>query len=233
MNFESKLISGKFLKRYKRFFVDIKMKETVITAHCPNTGSMMGLLKEGNKVWVSKSQNPNRKLKYTLEIIEVEKNKVGINTHSTNKIFLKALKDKKLKVFSNFNLIKTEEKYNKNTRFDFLLEDNKKKIFIEIKNVTLLRKRGIGEFPDSITTRGSKHINELVNASRDGYGAYLIFIIQREDCKSFRIAKDIDVDYYNTLKKAIKNKLKVLCYDCKFSSKGISINKSIHFKIDD
>jgi len=97
----------------------------------------------------------------------------------------------------------------------------------------VLRKRGIGEFPDSITTRGSKHINELVNASRDGYGAFLIFIIQREDCKSFRIARDIDVDYYNTLKKAIKNKLKVLCYDCKFSSKGISINKSIDFKLDD
>ena len=233
MNFESKLISGKFLKRYKRFFVDIKIKETIITAHCPNTGSMMGLLKEGNKVWVSKSQNPNRKLKYTLEIIEVEKNKVGINTHSTNKIFLKALKDKKLKIFNNFQFIKTEEKYNKNTRFDFLLEDSKKKLFIEIKNVTLLRKKGIGEFPDSITARGSKHINELVNASRDGYEVYLIFVIQREDCKSFRIAKDIDVDYYNTLKKAIKNKLKVLCYDCKFSSKGISINKSINFKLDD
>ena len=121
---------------------------------------------------------------------------------------------------------------NKSLGFAFASK-NLEKIFIEIKNVTLLRKRGIGEFPDSITTRGSKHIKELVNASRDGYGAYLIFIIQREDCKSFRIARDIDVDYYNTLKKAIKNKLKVLCYDCKFSSKGISINKSIDFKLDD
>ena len=99
MNFNEKLISGELIKRYKRFFADVKIGKNIITAHCPNTGSMMGLLKEGNKVWVSKSQNPNRKLKYTLEIIEVEKNKVGINTHSTNKIFLKALKDKKLKIF--------------------------------------------------------------------------------------------------------------------------------------
>ena len=117
MNFENKLISGEFIKRYKRFFVDIKINNQIITAHCPNTGSMYGLLKKNNKVWVSKSDNPNRKLKYTLEIIEDCKVKVGVNTHSTNKIVLYALKNNLIKEFKNSLEIKPETKFGKNTRF--------------------------------------------------------------------------------------------------------------------
>ena len=230
MNFENKFISGLFIKRYKRFFVDIKINNKIITAHCPNTGSMYGLLRKGNKVWVSKSNNPNRKLKYTLEIIRDKKSKVGVNTHFTNKIVLHALQNKLIKEFKNISEIKPETKFGKNTRFDFLITDKKNKSFIEVKNVTLSRKKGLAEFPDAVTTRGLKHINELENARKKNYKIFIIFLIQRDDCEFFTIAKDIDPDYAKALKLAVKNKLNILCYDCKFSSKGIKLNKQI--KID-
>ena len=160
MDFENKLISGLFIKRYKRFFVDIKINNQTITAHCPNTGSMYGLLKKGNKVWVSESNNPNRKLKYTLEIIEDQKAKVGINTHSTNKIVHHALKNNLIKELKNSIEIKPETKFGKNTRFDFLIINKDFKAFVEVKNVTLSRNKKKAEFPDAVTSRGLKHINE-------------------------------------------------------------------------
>ena len=231
MNFENKLISGLFLKRYKRFFVDIKIDNQIVTAHCPNTGSMYGLLKTGNKVWVTKSNNPKRKLKYTLEIIEDNKSKVGVNTHFTNKIVLHALQNKLIKEFKDISEIKPETKFGKNTRFDFLIIKKKSKIFIEVKNVTLSRKRGLAEFPDAVTTRGLKHINELTNAEKKNYKTFILYLVQRDDCETFTIAKDIDPNYANALKKAIKNNLNILCYDCKFSSKGIILNKKIKINI--
>ena len=231
MNFKNKLISGLFKKRYKRFFVDIKINNQIITAHCPNTGSMYGLLKEGNKVWVSKSNNPNRKLKYTLEIIEDNKSKVGINTHSANKIVLDGLQNNLFNEFKSTSNIKPETKFGNNTRFDFLITNKKNKTFVEVKNVTLSRKKGLAEFPDAITTRGLKHINELVNAGKKNYKIFILYLIQRNDCKTFTIAKDIDPNYALALSKAVKNDLNILCYDCKFSSKGIKVNKKIKIKI--
>jgi sugar fermentation stimulation protein A len=230
MNFENKLISGLFLKRYKRFFVDIKINNQIVTAHCPNTGSMHGLLEKGNKVWLSKSNNPKRKLKYTLEIIEAQKSKVGVNTLSANKIIYQSLKNKLIKEFKNILEIKPETKFGKNTRFDFLLLNKKNKVFVEVKNVTLSREKGLAEFPDSVTTRGLKHISELIKASKKNYKIFIIYLIQRDDCNSFAIAKDIDPNYANALSKAVKKKLNVLCYDCKFSSKGIKLNNIIKFK---
>ena len=231
MEFKNTLISGLFLKRYKRFFVDIKINNKVVTAHCPNTGSMQGLLIKGNKVWLSKSDNPNRKLKYTLEIIEDQKSKVGVNTHSSNKIIHYSLKNKLIEEFKNTLEIKPEIKFGTNTRFDFLLTDKTSKSFIEVKNVTLSRMKGLAEFPDTVTARGLKHINELIKASKKKFKIYIIFLIQRDDCNSFQIAKDIDPEYAKALSKAVKNKLNILCYDCKFSSKGIKLNREILFKI--
>ena len=227
MNFKNKLISGLFIKRYKRFFVDVKVDNQILTAHCPNTGSMYGLLKKGNKVWISKSDNPKRKLKYTLEIIEDNKSKVGVNTHSTNKIVLDALQNNLIKEFNYISEIKPETKFGKNTRFDFLVINKNDKAFVEVKNVTLSRKKGLAEFPDAVTTRGLKHIYELENAGKKKYKIFIIFLIQRDDCVNFTIAKDIDQDYAKALKLAVKNKLNILCYDCKFSSKGIKLNKQI------
>ena len=231
MNFENKLIPGQFIKRYKRFFVDIKIKEKTITAHCPNTGSMYGLLKKGNKVWVTKSDNPNRKLKYTLQIIEDKKSKVGVNTHLTNKIVYHALKNNLINEFDKKIQVKPETKFGTNTRFDFLITQKKFKAFIEVKNVTLSRIKNLAEFPDAVTSRGLKHINELLKASNMGYKIFILYLIQRNDCKLFKIAEDVDPEYANSLVKAVKKKLNILCYDCKFLTKGIKLNNKVKFKI--
>ena len=229
MIFENELISGTLIKRYKRFFVDIKVKNKVITAHCPNTGSMMGLLKKGNKVWLTKSNDIKRKLKYTLQIIEVNGSKIGVNTHLTNKIFYESLLNGNIINLKKTDILFREKQFNKNTRFDFFIKQKNKGIFIEVKNVTLSRFKNIAEFPDAVTQRGLKHINELLAAKKKGFDVYLAFVIQREDCKKFKIAADIDPNYKKLLTVALKNNLKVICYDCKFLSKGIIINNNINF----
>ena len=230
MKFKERLIQGTLIKRYKRFFVDIKYKSKTIVAHCPNTGSMQGLLKSGNKVWFSESDDPKRKLKYTLEIIEVDNKKIGINTLLTNKIVLDALQNKKIKSLVKFKNIKAEVKFSDNTRFDFLLNNDKEKCFLEVKNVTLFRNKNTAEFPDSVTTRGKKHLLELIKAKKKGYQSFILFLIQREKCNSFKIAKDIDKDYELAFKKAIINGIKILCYNCKISDEEILINNKINYE---
>jgi sugar fermentation stimulation protein A len=230
MKFKERLLQGSLVKRYKRFFVDIKYKNKIITGHCPNSGSMMGLLNLGNKIWFSESDNLNRKLKYTLEIIEVEKKMVGINTLLTNKIVLEALNCKKINSLIKFNDIKTEVKFSNNTRFDFLLLNNKEKCFLEVKNVTLVRGKKMAEFPDAITSRGTKHLNELCNAKKKGYQSYILYLIQREDCDSFKIAKDIDKKYKIAFDKALKSGVKILCYDCKLNNEEIKLNNQINYE---
>jgi len=230
MKFKERLLQGYLVKRYKRFFADIKFKNKIITGHCPNPGSMMGLLNIGNKIWFSKSDKPNRKLKYTLEMIEVGKKKVGINTLLTNKIVLEALNYKKINSLIKFNNIKTEVKFSNNTRFDFFLSNNKEKCFLEVKNVTLVRENKMAEFPDAITSRGTKHLEELCNAKKKGYQSYILYLIQREDCDSFKIAKDIDNKYKNAFDKALKSGVKILCYDCKLSNEEIKLNNQINYE---
>ena len=230
MKFKETLLQGYLIKRYKRFFADIKYKNKTIVAHCPNTGSMQGLLNYGNQVWFSKSNNPNRKLKYTLEIIEVDKKKVGINTLLTNKIVLEALYNKKIEALNKFNTIQPEVKFTDKTRFDFLLSNKKEKCFLEVKNVTLLRNKKIAEFPDAITLRGTKHLLELIKAKKKGYESYILYLIQREDCDSFKIAEDIDKIYKKAFMKAITNGIKILCYDCKLNNEEIKLNKRINYE---
>jgi len=230
MKFKETLLQGYLIKRYKRFFADIKYKNKTIVAHCPNTGSMQGLLNYGNQVWFSKSNNPNRKLKYTLEIIEVDKKKVGINTLLTNKIVLEALYNKKIEALNKFNTIQPEVKFTDKTRFDFLLINKKEKCFLEVKNVTLLRNKKIAEFPDAITLRGTKHLLELIKAKKKGYESYILYLIQREDCDSFKIAEDIDKIYKTAFMKAITNGIKILCYDCKLNNEEIKLNKRINYE---
>ena len=230
MKFKERLLQGTLIKRYKRFFVDINYDNKVITGHCPNTGSMMGLLSKGNKVWFSKSENPKRKLKYTLELIEVNKKIIGINTLLTNKIVYEALKQKKIKELNKFDNIKNEVRFNENTRFDFLLSNQKEKCFLEVKNVTLIKNNNIAEFPDAVTSRGAKHLNELIKAKKKGYKVYMLYLVQIEGCDSFKIADDIDREYKIMFDKALKNGIKILCYDCKLNNEEIKLNKQIEYE---
>ena len=230
MDFENELIPGVLIKRYKRFFVDIKLKNKIITAHCPNPGSMIKLLDKGNPVWITKSKNQERKLKYTLQIIQVDNIKVCVNTHITNKIVQESINKGLINELKSFKIIRPEKKFGKDTRFDFLLHNNRtdKKAFLEVKSVSLQRKNKHAEFPDSVTSRGKKHLENLISAYQQGYESYLMFLIQIEKCKSFSIASDIDPEYYEVFNKALKKNVNVLCYDCKFSNKGIEINKNIN-----
>ena len=199
----------------------------IITAHCPNTGSMMGLLNKGNKTWFSKSNDPKRKLKYSLEIIKSENSLVGINTLLANKLVFEALNLKKIKSLIKFDNIKTEVKFSNNTRFDFLISNSKEKCLLEVKNVTLLRNNSIAEFPDAITLRGAKHLNELINAKKKGFQSCILYLIQRQDCKGFKIAEDIDINYKIAFDKAIKAGVKILCYDCKINDEEVKLNNQI------
>jgi len=227
MEFTKSLIKGKLIKRYKRFFVDVKLNKEIVTAHCPNTGSMKGLLDEGNEVHLFKHDDPKRKLKYGLEIIKARQNLVGVNTHRANRIVEHGLNNNLIKELRDNDKIKPEVFFNKETRFDFLIEKKKKKSFVEVKNVTLFRNKKTAEFPDAVTSRGSKHLLTLIDAIKKGYKTYLIFLVQIQNMEEFKIAKDIDNDYYENYLIAKKAGVNFLAYRCKISSKEILIDKKI------
>jgi len=224
MKFTSSLIKGKLIKRYKRFFTDIEVNNKILIAHCPNTGSMMGLLDKGNDVWVTKHNDPKRKLKYTLEMIKVKKRIIGVNTHRANRIVEHGLNNKLIDDFKSIKNIKAEFKYSDDTRFDFLCD---RKI-IEVKNVTLLRNEGFAEFPDAVTSRGSKHLKMLINSIKKGYKPYVLFLTQIQDINTFKIAKDIDANYYKDYIEAKKAGVNFIAYRCYLSSKEIKIEKKIN-----
>ncbi len=227
MEFTKSLIKGKLIKRYKRFFADIKLNKEIVTAHCPNTGSMKGLLDEGNEVYLLKNDDPKRKLKYSLEIIKAQKNLVGVNTHMANKIVNHGLANNLIKELKDSDKIRSEVFFNKETRFDFLIEKRKQKSFIEVKNVTLFRDKKTAEFPDAITSRGSKHLLALIDAIKKGYKTYLIFLVQIQNMEYFKIAKDIDNEYYKNYHKAKKAGVNFLVYRCNINSKKIFIEKKL------
>ncbi len=227
MEFTKSLIKGKLIKRYKRFFVDVKIDKEIVTAHCPNTGSMKGLLEEGNEVYLLKHNDPKRKLKYGLEIIKAKKNLVGVNTHMANKIVNHGLSNNLIKELKNSDKIKPEVFFNKETRFDFLIEKNGQKSFVEVKNVTLFRDKKTAEFPDAITLRGSKHLLTLIDAIKKGYKTYLIFLVQIQNMENFKIASDIDSEYYKNYLAAKKAGVNFLAYRCIISSKKIKIEKKL------
>jgi sugar fermentation stimulation protein A len=232
MEFTKSLIKGKLIKRYKRFFIDIQLDKEIVTAHCPNTGSMKGLLDEGNDVYLLPNNDPKRKLKYGLEIIKTRKNLVGVNTHMANKIVKHGLENNLIKELKNNDLIKSEVFFNKETRFDFLIEKNKKKSFVEVKNVSLFRDKDTAEFPDAITSRGSKHLLTLIDAIKKGYKSYLLFLVQIQNMEKFKIAKDIDTEYYKNYILAKNAGVNFLAYRCDISSKKIFIDKKLNI-IDD
>ena len=232
MEFTKSLIKGKLIKRYKRFFTDVKLGKEIVTAHCPNTGSMKGLLDEGNEVYLLPNNDPKRKLKYGLEIIKSRKNLVGVNTHMANRIVEHGLKNNLINELKNNDIIKPEVFFNKETRFDFLLEKKTQKTFVEVKNVTLFRNKDTAEFPDAPTARGTKHLLTLIDAIKKSYKTYLIFLVQIQNMKYFKIAKDIDEEYYKNYLIAKKAGVNFLAYRCDISSKKIFIDKKLKI-IDD
>jgi sugar fermentation stimulation protein A len=229
MKFPNPLIEGTLVKRYKRFLSDIELADgEIVTAHCANSGSMMGLNEPGFKVYISTSDNPKRKLKYSWELVHTGSAMVGINTSHPNKIVAEAIADGHIAELKEYSSLRREVKYGQNSRIDILLEnEDGPKCYVEVKNVTLLRDAGLAEFPDAVTARGTKHLQELSDMVAEGHRAVMFYLVQRDDSDKFKIAADIDPTYADALKKARSSGVEILCYDCTLSAKEIEIHKPV------
>jgi len=198
------VIEGYFVKRYKRFFVETRLKETqeIVTAHCPNPGAMLGLLVVDSPVLLTISHNPKRKLPYTLQAIQIDSTWVGVNTSLPNELVAKTLTNQQISLLKDYTSFQREVKYGANSRVDFLLtKDGKPSCYVEVKNVHLKR-LDYAEFPDCVTARGAKHLNELGTLVEQGYRCVMVYVIQRNDCAGFKIASDLDPFYYQAVEKA-------------------------------
>jgi sugar fermentation stimulation protein A len=226
--FSSALTQATLVKRYKRFLADVIMPSgEQITVHCPNTGAMTGCCDPHSIIYLSTSNNPKRKYRYTWEYATDQfGNKICINTNNANKVVLAALKAHRLTEVSQYSHILPEQKVN-NSRIDFLLqEDGISDCYLEVKSVTLAE-GSTGMFPDTVTTRGQKHCYELAQLSQEGIKAVLLFCIMREAISEFKIAESIDPDYAKAVKYAQTQGVEVVCYGCKLDMDGIQIMQPI------
>ncbi|MCK5310482.1 MAG: DNA/RNA nuclease SfsA [Desulfobacteraceae bacterium] len=223
------LISGILIKRYKRFLADVQLVETgrTVTAHCPNSGSMKGCAEPGSQVFLSESTNPKRKLKYTWELLQGSGTMIGINTQVPNKLVKQAIENDLIEELSGYDKIKAEIKTSEHTRLDLLLEKtNGEKCYVEIKNCTLVE-NSVAMFPDAVTLRGQKHLDELEYLVSQGHRGVIFYLIQRMDAKSFRPADMIDKTYAEKLKRAVRNGVEIVTRDTIIDTKMIQIGKPI------
>lgn len=233
MKFTSPLIEGRLVSRYKRFFADIELADgSVVTAHCANTGSMAGLKQAGCRVWISRADNPKRKLHYDWRIIEVgqadKKALVGVHTAWPNKIVEEALNNQLIPELAGYDNLRREVKYGENSRIDFLLESaGKPPCYVEVKSITFSREPGLAEFPDSPSVRAVKHVTELTHMVKDGARAVMLYVVQRDDCDRFSIAADVDPKYQEVIVSAQKAGVESLCYACTLSPEEITISHAI------
>ncbi|MBO9505900.1 DNA/RNA nuclease SfsA [Thalassospira sp. A3_1] len=234
----SPLIQGKLIKRYKRFLADIELENgDMITAHCANPGGMIGLKEAGIDVWLSQSDNPKRKLKYSWELCRVRGAMVGINTAHPNAIVEEAILAGKVPELAGYETLKREVKYGKNSRIDILLSDPVKGLcYVEVKNVHLKRDDavpGLAEFPDAVTARGAKHLDEMADMVAEGHRAVMFYLIQRDDCDQFALASDIDPYYAKRFKAATKAGVEAIAYDCVIDVKTPSVTVNTVLPIRD
>jgi len=221
MRFESRLIRGTLIRRYKRFLADVRLANgEIVIAHCTNTGSMMGCKEPGSSVYLSRSDNPNRKLAYTWELIRVNKIWVGINTMNPNRLVAQAIEAGIIRELRGFDTIRREVVTRPGTRLDLCLEGSNGFCFVEVKNVSLAVD-GVAAFPDAVSERGTTHLKELMRLKRNGHRAAVVFVVQRGDCDYFRPADEIDAEYGRWLRRAINAGVEALPYRAKVTSKEI------------
>jgi sugar fermentation stimulation protein A len=227
--FPEPLLKGYLIKRYKRFLADIELEDgALITAHCPNSGAMQGLTDPGTPVWISRASNPLRKLPYTWQMAEVDNTFVGMNTANPNELVEEAIRSGVIVELQGYQSLRREVAYGKNSRIDILLEKDQQKIYVEVKNVHMKRGK-IAAFPSSVTTRGAKHMRELVDMIHLGHKAYVVYVVQRNDCEGFELARDIDPVYAQETQRALEKGVEVLVYTCDVSPNGIMIKNCLNF----
>lgn len=229
MELRGPLSKGKLIKRYKRFLADVELDNGhIITAHCPNSGSMAGLTEPGIAVIVSDCGNPARKLACTLEMVRPgAASWVGIHTGHTNALAAEAIAAGVIAELTGYDTVRREVKYGQNSRIDLLLESpGRPACYVEVKNVTLKR-ADMAEFPDAVTSRGAKHMLELAEMVRGGHRAVVLFIAQREDVEAFTIAADIDPVYAKALAEAVGAGVEVLCYRCSMREDAVTVERKL------
>jgi len=231
MQFKQELQPGVLIKRYKRFLADIELTDKkVLTVHCPNSGSMLGCSEPGSPVRLSRSDNPKRKYPHTLEMVQTGTVWVGVNTVLTNRLVREALENGVINDFGKLDVIKQEIKTSDKTRLDFLLLQEDKKIFMEVKNCSMAENR-IAMFPDAVTARGTKHLRELAALKQQGHMAAVLFCVQRGDADCFMPASHIDSLYAETLAKVAAGGVMVLAYQADVGPKEIRIARKLPVKI--
>jgi sugar fermentation stimulation protein A len=233
MRFPDPLIPGRLVRRYKRFLSDIELDTgEVVTAHCANPGSMLGLDTPGAEVWLSPARNPARKLRYSWELLLVDGGLVGINTSHPNGIVAEAVSAGRIPELAGYDGFRREVKYGRNSRIDLLLEGGgRPPCYVEVKNVHL--KRGaLAEFPDSVTARGAKHLAEMSDMVAQGCRAVMVYLVQRADCEGFAIAGDIDPAYAAALVEARTAGVEAICYCCKLSTEAITLDSALRLHLD-
>ena len=233
MKFPDPLISGRLARRYKRFLADVELESgETVTAHCPNPGSMMGLAEPGMTVWLSRARNPKRKLKYSWELVAADDTLVGINTGHPNGLVAEAIAAGAMPELAGFERLRQEVRYGKNSRIDILLEnDGAPPCYVEVKNVHLRRSPGLAEFPDSVTARGAKHLVERGDMVESGARAAMVYLVQRNDCETFKIAADIDPNYDKALGLALERGVEALCYACEVAPEGIEVVRALPVEV--
>jgi sugar fermentation stimulation protein A len=231
MRFSSKLIPGTLIQRYKRFLADVRLASgELVTAHCTNTGSMMGCKAPGSAVYLSRSDNLNRKLPYTWELIEADGTWVGINTLHPNRLVAEAVRSGAFPELDSYSLVRREVVTRLGTRLDLCLEGKDCHCYVEVKNVTL-KLDGAAAFPDAVSERGTKHLKELIRLKRKGYRAAVVFVIQRDDCAVFRPADEIDPEYGRWLRRAIKAGVEALPYRAKVTPEEIVLSERLEIRL--
>lgn len=232
MDFPQPLVRAQLVSRYKRFFADVVLEDgSPLTAHCPNPGAMLGLNMPGLPVWLSKSDDPKRKLAHTLEIVEVDGGMVGVNTMHPNRLVAEALAADAIPEVAGYAVHRREVKYGVGSRVDFLLEDpSRAPCWLEVKNVHLRRSGTLAEFPDCVAARSLKHLAELKAMVAEGHRAVMLFVIQRTDCDSFAACAELDPKYAAGLIDAARAGVEVLCYDCDISPSTIRIARPIPWR---
>ncbi len=231
MTFEKPLIPGKLIKRYKRFLADIELSSGhIVTAHCTNSGSMKSCIEEGAPVYISPVDNPNRKTKFTWEMIYINNGWVGINTNNPNLLAYEAIKSGKINNLTGYTSVKREVTFG-DSRFDIYAENNKEKCFIEVKNVTY-KEGKYALFPDAVTSRGKKHLETLIKVKEYGMRAVMLYIIQREDVEIFGPARNIDPEYAKALVKAENKGVEIIAVVAKVTPQRIDLSKEIPVKLN-
>ena len=232
MKFATPLVPARLIQRYKRFLADAELETgEVITAHCANPGSMMGLKEPGTKIWLEPNDDPKKKLKYGWRLVEHEDGHfTGVDTSVPNRALKAALLAGEIKELSSYPEVRAEVKYGENSRIDFLLTGAGPDLYVEVKSVTLSRQRGRAEFPDSVTARGAKHLAELTEMVRQGHRAMMFYLVQRTDAEYVTLAQDIDPTYAAAFDAARAAGVEVMSYDCDIHPGGIDIGRALPFQ---